>query len=299
MTYSIAGMDPETGEIGIAVHSKVFSLGGIVAFVKADVGAVATQSLVNVSLGPLGLELLENGRTPEQVLEHFIEIDEGIQLRQLGILSVKDGPLSFTGDKCIAWAGGKTGQNFTCQGNILIGNEVIDSMASAFEQTSGRLIEKLMASLEAAETKGGDARGSQSAIIVIEEKGKGRAGYGDRKVELRVDDHEDPIAEMRRLVEIQLLYDNMQQASVLAGEDVNEAILILENALENRTDRVTDEAWLTLATLYFRNENLGKAVECIQKCVSIHPGMKGIIRKYPELGAGFDENFINSIEVLK
>ncbi|MHA2172078.1 MAG: DUF1028 domain-containing protein [Candidatus Kariarchaeaceae archaeon] len=299
MTYSIAGMDPKTGEIGIAVHSKVFSLGGIVAFVKADVGAVATQSLVNVSLGPLGLELLGDGRSPEQVLEHFKEMDEGIHLRQLGILSVKDGPLSFTGDKCIAWAGGKTGENFTCQGNILTGSDVIDAMAEAFEQTPGYLIEKLMATLEAAEAKGGDARGSQSAIIVIEEKGKGRAGYGDRKVELRVDDQEDPIAEMRRLVEIQLLYDNMQRANELAGEDIDEAISILEKALGFRTDRVTDEAWLTLATLHFRKENLGKAIECVEKCVNIHPGMKGIIRQYPALGAGFDENFINSIEVLK
>lgn len=295
MTFSIVAFDSNTGEIGIAVHSKVFSVGGMVSWVKADVGAVATQSLVNVSLGPLGLELLEEGRSPEQVLEHFKEIDEGIDLRQLGILSVKHGVLSFTGEKCIAWAGGRTGNNYTCQGNILTSSEVIDAMADTFENSEGTLAERLVNALIAAEEKGGDARGSQSAAIIVEQKGKGRAGYGDRKLELRVDDHENPIAELKRLVGINLLYDKIQQSAILAGKDLDSAITIMEDALGERTDRVTDESWLALASLYFRAEKMDKARDSLKKCLQIHPGMLNIIKEYPKLGMGFNDEFINSL----
>ena len=285
-------MDSETGEIGIAVHSKVFSVGGIVSWVKADVGAVATQSLVNISLGPIGLELLEEGRTSDQVLEHFKEIDPGIDLRQLGILSVKHGALTFTGDNCISWAGGRTGINYSCQGNILANSEVIDAMADAFENSKGTFAERLVSALKAAEEKGGDARGSQSASLIVEQKGKGRAGYGDRKLELRVEDHENPIDELMRLVNIHLLYDQIQQTAILAQEDLPKAISILESALNGRTDRISDEAWLSLATLYHRAGEPDNAINCINTCLRIHPGMINIIKEYPRLGIGFDDDFL-------
>lgn len=297
MTFSIVAYDPETGEIGVAVQSKVFSVGSLVAWVKEGVGAVSTQSLVNVSLGPIGLELMEEGRNPDQVLEHFRTIDDGIERRQLGILSIKHGSFTFTGESCIGWAGGIRGDNYACQGNILTSESVIKAMSNAFETTKGDLAERMLAALEAGQMEGGDARGRQSATIIIEEKGKGRAGYGDRKVDLRVEDNERPIVELNRIYKIYKMNSVIYDAMVKSSEDKQAGIDLLKNAINNRKERTLDEAWMALALLHYMNEDKENSFTHLKICFDINPGLKNIFKYYPNLGLGFDDEFVK--EALK
>jgi len=295
MTFSIVGYDPETGEIGIAVHSKAFSVGSLVPFVKAGIGAVATQSLVNVSLGAIGLELFEEGRNPAQALEHFRSIDTGIEYRQLGMFSVKHGSFSFTGESCIGYAGGITGENYAIQGNILTGPEVIQAMADAFENGEGTLADRLFAAIKSGNDAGGDARGEQSAAIVVEHKGQGRANYGDRKIDLRVEDADDPISELKRLLDIRQTNIKMQEFLAMATEDVEKAIEHLVRLLDGRKDRWLDEAWISLGRLYYLADDKQNAKVCINTALELQPGMIHILKAYPRLGLGFDEEFVNSL----
>ncbi|HEV3205229.1 MAG TPA: DUF1028 domain-containing protein [Gemmataceae bacterium] len=199
-TYSIVPFDPDHKEWGVAVASRALACGSIVPWAKAGVGAVATQSYANVAYGPRGLELLAEGKTPEQVLEKLTGEDPGKDLRQVGIVDARGNGAHFTGPKCQAWAGGKSGKHYTCQGNILAGEEVVNEMAKAFEETTGPLAWRMMAALEAGEKAGGDKRGKQSAgILVVRDKG-GPNGLNDRMIDLRVDDHENPVQELARIL---------------------------------------------------------------------------------------------------
>lgn len=292
MTFSIVAWDPETKEIGVAVQSKYFSVGPVVPFVKAEVGAVATQSLVNVSLGPLGLELMKQGKSLEEIATHFKNIDEGIEFRQFGLVNAKGDSYTFTGSSCLAWAGGKNGKHFACQGNILTGPEVVDAMVQSFEQSSGSLTSRLVAALEAGQEKGGDARGKQSAALIVEQKGQGRAGYGDRKIDLRVEDHPIPIQELKRLLVIQEIENFTATLETDKDLDPVQAIQHLEKLIAGQKDRAFDEGWIALAVLHFKNEDLENAHCCLETCLEINPLMKNILSAYPSLGIGFDEQFI-------
>jgi uncharacterized Ntn-hydrolase superfamily protein len=203
-TFSIVAYDPEKKEWGVAVASKYLAVGSAVPFAKAEVGAVATQASVNVSYGPRGLEMLAEGKSAEEVLKALIDDDKGKESRQLGIVDAKGDVAAFTGSKCITWAGHKSGQNYTCQGNLLAGEEVINKMAEAFEKAEGPLAWRLMAALEAGDQAGGDKRGKQSAAILIVRKGFGPNRIGDRMIDLRVDDHKDPIPELARILALRL-----------------------------------------------------------------------------------------------
>ncbi len=201
-TFSIVGYDPETKDLGVAVASKFIAVGALVPWAKANVGAVATQALANISYGPKGLELLEKGYSAKKVLQTLISDDPQKEERQVGIVDSKGEAAAFTGSKCYAYAGHIVGSNYAVQGNILTGPEVLEAMAKAFEQTKGELVDKLLAALEAGDKAGGDRRGKQSAaIIVVREKG-GYGGYTDRYVDLRVDDHPEPVQELKRLFRI-------------------------------------------------------------------------------------------------
>jgi len=201
-TFSIVGFDPETKDLGVAVASKFIAVGALVPWAKANVGAIATQALANISYGPKGLELLEKGYSAKKVLQTLIGNDPQKEERQVGIVDSKGEAAAFTGSKCYAYAGHIVGSNYAVQGNILTGPEVLEAMAKAFEQTKGELVDKLLAALEAGDKAGGDRRGKQSAaIIVVREKG-GYGGYTDRYVDLRVDDHPEPVQELKRLFRI-------------------------------------------------------------------------------------------------
>jgi len=199
-TFSIAAYDPDKKEWGVAVASKYLAVGSAVPWAKAGVGAVATQSFVNVTYGPEGLALLEKGKTAEETVKALTDADKDKETRQLGIVDAKGEVANFTGSKCIAWAGSKSGKNYTCQGNLLAGKEVTDKMAEAFEEAKGPLTWRLMAALEAGEKAGGDKRGKQSAAILVVREKAGPNGFGDRYIDLRVDDHENPIPELVRIV---------------------------------------------------------------------------------------------------
>jgi uncharacterized Ntn-hydrolase superfamily protein len=199
-TFSIAAYDPDKKEWGVAVASKYLAVGSAVPFAKAGVGAVATQASVNVALGPRGLDLLTDGKSAEEALKTLTEEDKGKDARQLGLIDAKGNAATFTGPRCQAWAGGKTGKNYACQGNILKGEAVVDAMAKAFEESEGPLAWRMMAALEEGEKAGGDKRGKQSAAILVVREKSGPNGVGDRYIDLRVDDHEDPIPELVRIL---------------------------------------------------------------------------------------------------
>jgi uncharacterized Ntn-hydrolase superfamily protein len=201
-TFSIVGADPETGEIGVAVQSKFFAVGAVVPFARAGIGAVATQAFANTTYGPRGLRLLEEGLDPARVIEVLTETDSGSASRQVGVIDETGAVATFTGTECAAWAGGVTGRNFAAQGNILTGADVVEAMARAFEQTGGRLGERLMRALEAGQAAGGDSRGMQSAAILVVKEGAGYGGFNDRFCDLRVDDALDPISELRRVFDL-------------------------------------------------------------------------------------------------
>jgi uncharacterized Ntn-hydrolase superfamily protein len=197
-TFSIVAYDPDKQEWGCAVASRVIAVGAVVPWAKAGVGAVATQAAANIQHGPNGLNLLAKGMSAEEVLTAFKDSDKNIESRQLGVIDAKGNVASFTGTKCQNWAGHKMGKNYACQGNILAGEAVLDDMAKAFEETKGPLSWRLMAALEAADKAGGDKRGKQSAaIVVVRERG---AYNGDRIVDLRVDEHKEPIPELARIL---------------------------------------------------------------------------------------------------
>jgi uncharacterized Ntn-hydrolase superfamily protein len=200
-TYSIVAYDPKAKEWGVAVASKYLAVGSVVPFAKAGVGAVATQAFGNVSLGPKGLELMAEGKTAEEALAALTKGDRGAESRQLGLVDAKGGPATFTGKRCLAWAGGKSGKHYACQGNILAGEEVLDAMAKAFEaEPTLPLAWRLQDALEAGEKAGGDKRGKQSAALLVVRERAGPNGFGDRFIDLRVDDHEGPVQELTRIL---------------------------------------------------------------------------------------------------
>lgn len=202
-TFSIVAFDPETQSMGVAVASKYLAVGSAVPWAKAGVGAIATQSYVNVTLGQAGLELLKSGISAKSTLDELLKTDAGRDWRQLGIVDAQGNAVGFTGSRCVAWAGSKQGKNVTVQGNLLTGPEVIDSMLRVFEKTDGSLAARLFASLEAAEKAGGDKRGKQSAAILVVKEKAGPNGLGDKAVDLRVDDHAKPVSELGRLMRLQ------------------------------------------------------------------------------------------------
>jgi uncharacterized Ntn-hydrolase superfamily protein len=206
MTFSIVARDPQKGEIGIAVQSKFLAVGAVVPWAKAGVGAIATQSWANTSYGPRGLELLASGLSAAETLKRLTAEDEGVAMRQVGIVAATGQPATFTGEQCFSWAGGLVGEHYACQGNILVGEETVLAMARTFEQTPGYLCDRLVAALAAGQTAGGDSRGQQSAaLLVVREKG-GYGGFNDRFIDLRVDEHPHPIDELQRILQLHKLY---------------------------------------------------------------------------------------------
>jgi uncharacterized Ntn-hydrolase superfamily protein len=205
-TFSIVAIDPVTGDLGIAVASRYFAVGAVVPWAEAGVGAIATQAGVNVGYGPRGLELLRQGLTAQQVLDKLMAEDAFPRkdARQVAIVDAKGNIAVFTGDAANAWRGHLKGKTWSAQGNILVGQHVVDAMGRAFDNTNDELAEKLYAALEAGDQAGGDSRGRQSASILVVRKGGGRNTNNDRYVFINVDDHPDPMRELRRLLNLQM-----------------------------------------------------------------------------------------------
>jgi uncharacterized Ntn-hydrolase superfamily protein len=209
VTFSIAAWDPvpESGaEWGVAVASKFLSVGAAVPWVSANAGAIATQALANLSYGPDGLKRLAAGEDARSVVAALTADDSDARHRQVGVVDAHGGAETFTGAECFDWAGGVTGDGFCCQGNILTGPEVVAAMKDAFESATGDLAVRMLAALRAGDDAGGDRRGRQSAALYIAREGGGYGGTIDRAVDLRIDDHPDPTAELARLFDLHRLY---------------------------------------------------------------------------------------------
>jgi uncharacterized Ntn-hydrolase superfamily protein len=199
-TYSIAACDLEARQWGVATQSKFLAVGSVVPWAEPETGAIATQAYTNPRYGPQGLELLREGLTAEEVVERLTSADEGRERRQLGVVDALGGSATYTGSECDDWAGGRTGRGYAAQGNILVSEDTVAALAATFEATQGRpLAERLIECLAAAQAAGGDSRGQQAAALLVVERDGGYARLSDEVVDLRVDDHERPIDELRRL----------------------------------------------------------------------------------------------------
>jgi len=198
-TYSIVACDLDAGQWGVAVQSKFLAVGSVVPWAEPHVGAVATQAYANPRYGPEGLSLLREGLSAQEVVDHLTSADEGRDHRQLGAVDAKGGAATYTGKECLDWAGGRTGAGYAAQGNILVSAETVAALADTFEGSSGLLAERLIDCLAAAQAAGGDSRGQQSASLLVVERDGGYAKLSDVVVDLRVDDHELPIEELRRI----------------------------------------------------------------------------------------------------
>jgi uncharacterized Ntn-hydrolase superfamily protein len=220
VTFSIVACDVQAGQLGVAVASKFLAVGAVVPWLEAGVGAVATQALANTRYGPEGLALMREGASAREALDAVLAADSGRDDRQAGVVDAGGRSATHTGQSCMTWAGGRTGPGYAAQGNILTGPDVVDALAEAYEGSSGALAERLL--LAAGDGAGGDRRGRQSAAIAVVSPGGGYGGNDDSLVDLRVDDHGDPVSELRRLYDIHIL---------LTGTTPEEQKLPLEGAL--------------------------------------------------------------------
>ena len=206
MTYSIVARDAETGDLGVAVQSKFLAVGAVVPWARAGVGAVATQSFANVAYGPDGLGFLAGGASAQETVDRLVSADELRDDRQLGVVDATGRGATFTGGGCFEWAGGRTGPGFAAQGNILAGPGVVDGLADTFAAGGAPFPELLIRCLVAADGAGGDRRGRESAALLVVRSAGGYGGGNDRWIDLRVDDHPDPITELARILDLQRLY---------------------------------------------------------------------------------------------
>jgi len=257
MTFSIVGYDPKEKEWGIAVQSKFLAVGAVVPFAKAGVGAVATQSFANTSYGPRALEWMAEGKTAEEALALITKDDPQKGLRQVGLVDALGNGATFTGEGCYSWAGGITGTNFAAQGNILVDEKTVKAMAETFQMAEGSLADRLLAALNAGQEAGGDSRGQQSAaLLVVKDKG-GYGGFNDRYIDLRVDDHPEPIKELIRIYRLQLLYfapskpENIAEIDGRVKEELTSELIRLRY-LDSQND---DVKLLEALTAYIHTEN--------------------------------------------
>ncbi|CAM3554372.1 DUF1028 domain-containing protein [Aeromicrobium ponti] len=257
MTFSIVGFDPKEKEWGIAVQSKFLGVGAVVPFAKAGVGAVATQSYANTSYGPRALQLMEEGKTAEEALEIITKDDPEKELRQVGLLDAMGNPATFTGEGCYNWAGGMTGPHFAAQGNILVDEKTVQAMGQTFISTEGSLAERLLASLNAGQSAGGDSRGQQSAALLVVKEAGGYGGFNDRYIDLRVDDHPEPITELIRIYHLQQLYFAPSKADRVAAIEgaVKEQLVRELVRLTYLEAGKGDEQLLKALTAYIHTEN--------------------------------------------
>src|SRR6476469_545176 len=247
-TYSIAACDLEAGQWGVATQSKFLAVGSVVPWAEPQVGAIATQAYANPRYGPDGLALLREGLSAQEVVERLTQADDGRDHRQLGVVDGQGQGASYTGSECMDWAGGRTGPCYAAQGNILVSAETVDAIAETFERTSGApLSERLLDCLDAAQAAGGDRRGQQSAALLVVERDGGYAGLTDTLVDLRVDDHERPVEELRRLYRLHhALFGKTPRADWLPVDDA------LRVEIEGRLARIgyaTLDEWAAVENL--------------------------------------------------
>lgn len=282
-TYSIVARDPQTGEMGVAVQSHWFSVGSIVAWGEAGVGVVATQSFVNPSFGPRGLDLLKKGMTAQEVVELLISTDEGREMRQLAIVDSKGNSYAFTGSKCISEARHFAGNGYSVQANMMLNNTVWTVMSKAFENSTGPLAERLVAALEAAQNEGGDIRGKQSACLLVVRGDATGNLWEDRLIDLRVEDHSDPVTEIKRLLNVYRAYEHMNKGDLavekndmkLAMDEYNAAMKMFPENLEMK--------YWTAVTLANTGE-IEKSLPMFKEIFAADKNWKELTKRLPIVG---------------
>ncbi|MGH9569802.1 MAG: DUF1028 domain-containing protein, partial [Candidatus Angelobacter sp.] len=274
-TFSIVAIDPQTGDLGVAVASRYFSVGSVVPWAMADVGAVATQANVNVGYGQQALDLLRQGVTAQEALKKILADDkfEGKDGRQVAIVDAKGNIAAYTGPNAPKWAGDRQGKTWSAQGNILVGPQVPEAMGKAFETTEGELAEKLFAALKAGDAAGGDARGRQSASMLVVRKRGGRNINNDRYVYINVDDNPNPFEELRRLLDLNLAYnynDQAYKALEAKPADVKKAQAAAQKAVAYAPKSFGSR--MDLAFLDYAADDKAAALEEFNKARGLRPG---------------------------
>jgi uncharacterized Ntn-hydrolase superfamily protein len=281
-TFSIVALDPVTQELGVAVHSRYFSVGSIVPWAKSGVGAIATQAFANVSYGPRGLELLAKGLAVGDVVKELVDEDEAREYRQLAVVDSKGNVEAFTGKNCFKWAGSRIGRNYVALGNILASEGVVDAMGRQFESSDGDLAQRMVGALEVGEKRGGDLRGKQSAALLVVRERHGRGKWGDRYVDLRVEDHSDPIRELRRLLGLSHVYRLIDESeNRLASGDLEEALSTIREAV-SLNPQVAD-AHLDLGILSLRVGERNAAKKAFRRALEINPNIRELIKQLPDV----------------
>ncbi len=283
-TFSIVALDGP--EIGCAVQSKYFAVGSVVPWARAGVGAVATQAAGVAAYGPEVLALLEQGLSPEEALERALAGDPERETRQLGVVAADGRSASHTGAECLAWAGHRTGEGYAVQGNILAGEAVVAEMERAFLETGGSLAERLVSALEAGQAAGGDSRGQQSAAIVVERAGAAAESRErvDRVCELRVEDHETPIAELRRLLGIHLVWDVLRRTTAFhAPGRYAEGAALLRDELAAQGENAV--LLYDLACFESLAGGIEQALEHIGRSLELDPALKAGVAADPDFAA--------------
>lgn len=282
-TFSIVARDPATGELGVAVQSHWFSVGSVVPWAEAGVGAVATQSFVQPSYGPMGLALMKQGIAPKDALAQLLAADAQRDVRQVAFVDVLGRVAVHTGAKCIPGAGHHAGEGFTTEANLMLTNEVPDAMAIAFTAAKGPLAERMLAALEAAQRAGGDARGKQSAAILVVRAKATDKPWTDRIVDLRIEDHAEPLKEMRRLLTLHRAYEMMNR-----GDDAS-AIAKMDEALKEYGGAAAmvpdnDEFVFWTAVALVSNGRTHDALPLFAKAFRMNPSWMILVPRLPAVG---------------
>ncbi len=286
MTFSIVAIDRETKETGFAIASCCWDAGQV-CLAQADVGAIASQAQGNLSFLSTYFGKLAEGMEPAAILEDFRDADEAIESRQVGMISFDHGAVAFTGEQCSAWAGHRIGEDFACQGNILVGSTVVDSMVAAFESSKGPLFERLFSALEAGDAAGGDQRGKQSARLVVKKKGWGQPGT-DSMIDIRIEDDDDPVREMGRILSVRrTLASILGQFGRLSQASEDEKLGILEEAeaiLEGKLECRYLDWWEMLAENYYEIGRLDRAVSAYRQYLTIKPALRSVLEEQARKG---------------
>lgn len=280
-TFSIVARDEKTGEMGVGVQSHWFSVGTSVSWAEAGAGAVATQSFVNKSFGPRGLELLKKGLSAKQVLDSLLSDDPGREVRQLAIVDKSGNVAAHTGSNCIQYAAHITGVQFSVQSNMMLTDKVNRAMASAFEKSAGKpLAERILLALEAAEAAGGDIRGKQSAaLLVVPAKSEGKP-WDERTVDLRVDDSQRPLPELRRLLKVHTAYQHMNNGDLaIEQNDMDKAMKEYGAAMKIMPDNLEMQYWTAVSLA--NNKQVNKALPIFKKVFALDKNWKELTRRLP------------------
>jgi uncharacterized Ntn-hydrolase superfamily protein len=301
-TFSIVARDPVTGDYGVAVQSRYFAVGAVVPHAAADTGAVATQARGNLLYGPQGLALLERGLDAEQVIRQLLAADPLRDERQVGVVDSRGRAASHTGEQCLSWAGGRTGPGYAVQGNLLAGPQVVDAMATAYEAAPGDFATRLVYALAAGQAAGGDARGRQSAALLVVRKDGGYLGLTDRYIDLHVEDHVTPIRELFRLLRIrqaQLASEAARQrvAAAATATDGRAALLaeargLMLDALDKHP--ADDYGWWLLARIHLMQDEPAAAALAAQRALLENPAWRHLSAANRE-GLGVSAEFLDAL----